>query len=127
MPKLSNTALCANKISVKPSADLILLEKLKRIWYQVYATVLANIFTLFSYYAGFAIGLVKDINRTKSSALYWDNILLELKNLKNLKKYLLTASFQKAIEKEYNNLKRHRIFKTVPKEEVSNKQILPLK
>ena len=31
------------------------------------------------------------------------------------------------MEKEYNNLKRHKMFKTVLKEEVSNKQILPLK
>ena len=36
----------------------------------MYIIVLANISTLFSYYAGFAIGLIKDINRTKSSALY---------------------------------------------------------
>jgi hypothetical protein len=28
-PELSNTALCANKISAKPSDDLILLEGLK--------------------------------------------------------------------------------------------------
>jgi hypothetical protein len=39
----------------------------------------------------------------------------------------LTTSFQKAIEKEYNNLKRHRTFKMVLKKEVGNKQILPLK
>jgi hypothetical protein len=32
-----------------------------------------------------------------------------------------------AIEKEYNNLKRCGIFKTVLKEEVNNKQILLLK
>jgi hypothetical protein len=31
------------------------------------------------------------------------------------------------MEKEYNNLKRHGIFKTVLKEEAGNKQILPLK
>jgi len=39
----------------------------------------------------------------------------------------LTAGFLKAIEKEYNDLKRCRTFKTVPKEEAANKQILPLK
>jgi hypothetical protein len=39
----------------------------------------------------------------------------------------LTTGFQKAIEKEYNDLKRHRIFKMVLKEEAGNKQILPLK
>ena len=31
------------------------------------------------------------------------------------------------MEKEYNNLKHQEIFKTVPKAEVINKQILPLK
>ena len=31
------------------------------------------------------------------------------------------------MEKEYNNLKRCKIFKTVLKEKASNKQILPLK
>ena len=35
--------------------------------------------------------------------------------------------FQKAIEKEYNDLKCCGIFKTVLKKEVNNKQILPLK
>jgi hypothetical protein len=93
----------------------------------VYIIVLANLPTLSGYYARFAIGLVKDINWTRSSFLYWDNLLLKLKNLKDLKKYFLTASFQKAIEKEYNNLKYYGMFKTILKEEVSNKQILPLK
>jgi hypothetical protein len=59
--------------------------------------------------------------------LYWDNLLPELKNLKDLRKYPLTISFQKAIEKEYNDLKCYKIFKTILKEEVNNKQILPLK
>jgi hypothetical protein len=31
---------------------------------------LANLSTLFDYYAGFAIGLVKDIDRTRSLSLY---------------------------------------------------------
>ena len=31
------------------------------------------------------------------------------------------------MEKEYNDLKRRETFKTVPKAEASNKQILPLK
>ena len=31
------------------------------------------------------------------------------------------------MEKEYNNLKHYKTFKTVPKKEVSNKQIFPLK
>ena len=93
----------------------------------MYAAVLANLPILSGYYAGFITGLVKDINWTRSLSLYWDNFLLELKNLKNLRKYFLTVGFQKAIEKEYNNLKYYKIFKTVPKEEVSNKQILPLK
>jgi hypothetical protein len=39
----------------------------------------------------------------------------------------LTANFQKAIKKEYNNLKHCKTFKMVLKEEVGNKQILPLK
>jgi len=39
----------------------------------------------------------------------------------------LTAGFQNVIEKEYNDLKHHGIFKTVLKEEATNKQILPLK
>ena len=82
---------------------------------------------LSGYYARFAIGLIKDINYIRSSSLYWDNLLLELKNLKNLKKYSLTASFQKAIEKEYNNLKYYKIFRTVLKEKVGNEQIFLLK
>jgi len=57
-----NTAPQANEISAKPSADFILLKGLKRIRRQVYTTALANLSTLFSYYAGFATGLVKDIN-----------------------------------------------------------------
>ena len=93
----------------------------------MHAVVLANLPILSGYYAGFAIGLVKVINWTKSSSLYWDNLLLKLKNLKDLKKYPLTAGFQKAMEKEYNNLKCCGMFKTVPKEEVSNEQILLLK
>jgi hypothetical protein len=39
----------------------------------------------------------------------------------------LTNGFQKAIEKEYNDLKRCKTFKTIPKEEAKNEQILPLK
>jgi len=39
----------------------------------------------------------------------------------------LTTGFQKAIEKEYNDLKRQGTFKTVPKVEAGNEQILPLK
>jgi hypothetical protein len=31
------------------------------------------------------------------------------------------------MEKEYNNLKHRGTFKTIPKEEANNKQILPLK
>jgi hypothetical protein len=83
--------------------------------------------TLSGYYAGFATGLVKDINRTRSSSLYRDNLSPEPKNLKDLRKHPLTAGFQKAMEKEYNNLKRRKTFKTVPKEEANNKQILLLK
>ena len=89
----------------KPFTDLILLEGLKQIWHQVYAIALANLPILSSYYAGFTIGLVKDINWTKSLSLYQDNLLLELKNLKNLRRYSLITGFQIAIEKEYNNLK----------------------
>jgi hypothetical protein len=83
---------------------------------------LANLSTLFGYYAGFAIGLVKDIDRTRSlsSSLYRDNLPPKLKNLKELRKYLLTTGFQKAMEKEYNNLKRRGIFKIILKEEASN-------
>ncbi len=57
-----NTILYTNEISAKPSADLILLEGLKRAQRQVYTAVPVNLSTLFGYYAGFAIGLVKDIN-----------------------------------------------------------------
>ena len=39
----------------------------------------------------------------------------------------MTAGFLKAIEKEYNNLKRHGTFKTIPKVTAANEQILPLK
>jgi hypothetical protein len=76
LPELSNratnTALRANEISAKPSADLILLEGLKRIRRQVHVTALTNISTLYSYYAGFTTGLVKDISQTRSlsSSLY---------------------------------------------------------
>jgi hypothetical protein len=58
----SNIALQANEISAKPSTDLILPEGLKRIRRQAYTAALANLPTLFGYYAGFAIGLVKDIS-----------------------------------------------------------------
>ena len=90
---------------------------------------LANLSTLFSYYAGFATGLVKDISRTRflSLSLYWDNLPPKLKNLKELRKHPLTTSFKKAIEKEYNNLKRRGTFKTILKAEACNKQILLLK
>ena len=54
----------------KPSTDLILLEGLKQIQRQAHAAVLANLSTLSSYYARFAIGLVKDINQTRSLSLY---------------------------------------------------------
>jgi len=60
--KLSNTAPRANKVSADPSTNLVLLEGSKQIQRQAYAAALANIPTLFGYYAGFAIGLVKDIN-----------------------------------------------------------------
>ena len=60
--KALNTALCANEISAKPSANLILLKGFKRIQHQVYAAVLANLPILSSYYARFAIELVKNIN-----------------------------------------------------------------
>ena len=93
----------------------------------MYAAVLANLFILSSYYARFATGLVKDINQTRSLSLHWDNLPPKLKNLKELRKHLLTAGFQTAMEKEYTNLKCRRTFKTVLKEEVSNKQILLLK
>ena len=57
-----NIAPRANEISAKPSADFILLEGSKRARRQAYIVVLANLFTLSSYYAGFTTGLVKDIN-----------------------------------------------------------------
>ena len=100
-----NTALYINKISAKLFTNLILLEGFKQIQHQVYTVVLANLPILSSYYAGFVIGLVKDINWTKSLSLYQDNLLLELKNLKNLRRYSLITGFQIAMEKEYNNLK----------------------
>jgi len=58
-------------------------------------TALANLLTLFGYYAGFAIGLVKDISQTRSSSLslYQDNLPFKLKNLKELRKHLLTTGF----------------------------------
>jgi len=61
-PEPSNTAPRANEVSADPSADLVLPEGSKRIQRQAYAAALANIPTLFGYYAGFATGLVKDIN-----------------------------------------------------------------
>ena len=57
-----NTAPQANEILAKPSTDLILLEGSKRIQRQAYTAALANLSTLSSYYASFAIGLVKDID-----------------------------------------------------------------
>ena len=66
-PEPSNTAPRANEVSAKPSADLILPEGSKRIRRQAHATALANLSTIHSYYAGFAIGLVKDISQTRSS------------------------------------------------------------
>src|SRR6266571_3230922 len=44
-----NTALYANEISAKPSADLILLEGLKQARCQVHAVVLVNLFILSGY------------------------------------------------------------------------------
>jgi len=123
----SNTALRANEILAKPSADLILPKGSKRARHQAHTAVLANLSTLSNYYAGFATGLVKDINQTRSLSLYQDNLLPEPKNLKELRKYPLTTGFQIAMKKEYNDLKYHEIFKTIPKAKVSNKQILPLK
>jgi len=122
-----NTAPQANEVSAKPSADLILPEESKRIQRQAHAAALANLYTLSGYYAGFATGLVKDINRTRSLSLHRDNLPPKPKNLKDLRKHPLTTGFQKAIEKEYNDLKRRGIFKTVPKAEAGNEQILPLK
>ena len=57
-----NTAPRANEISAKPSADLILPEGSKQAQRQAHAAILANLSVLSSYYTGFAIGLVKDIN-----------------------------------------------------------------
>ena len=57
-----NTAPRTNKISAKPSINLILLEGSKQIQRQVHAVVLANLPILFSYYAGFTTELIKDIN-----------------------------------------------------------------
>ena len=54
----------------KPSANFILPKKLKQIQCQAHTTILANLPTLSGYYAGFATGLVKNINRTRSSSLY---------------------------------------------------------
>lgn len=88
-----NTAPRANEVSAKPSADLILPEGLKRIRRQAHAAALANLYTLSGYYAGFAIGLVKDIDRTRSSSLYRDNLPPKPKNLKDLRKHPLTTSF----------------------------------
>jgi hypothetical protein len=89
----TNTALQANEVSAKPSTDLILPEGSKRIRRQAYAAALANLSTLSSYYAGFATGLVKDINQTRSSSLHRDNLPPEPKNLKELRKHLLTTGF----------------------------------
>ena len=123
----SNTAPRANEISAKPFADLILPEGSKRARRQAHAAVLANLSTLSGYYAGFATGLVKDINQTRSSSLHRDNLPPEPRNLKELRKHPLTAGFQIAMEKEYNDLKRRGTFKTVPKAEACNEQIFPLK
>ena len=60
--RATNIALRANKVSAKPSINLILLQGSKRIRRQAYAATLANLSTLAGYYAGFATGLVKDIN-----------------------------------------------------------------
>jgi len=68
--QLINTAPRANEISAKFFADFILPKGLKQIRRQAYTTALANLSTLFGYYAGFTIGLVKDINQTRSSSLY---------------------------------------------------------
>jgi len=45
---------------------------------------------LFGYYIGFATGLVKDINQTRSY-LYIGTIFTGTKESKNLRKYSLTA------------------------------------
>ena len=59
----------------------------------MYITALANLPILSGYYAGFATGLVKDVNWTRSLSLYRDNLPLKLKNLKDLRKHPLTAGF----------------------------------
>jgi hypothetical protein len=125
----TNTALQANEVSAEPSTNVVPPEGSKRIRRQAHAIALANLSTLFGYYTGFTIGLVKDIDRTRSlsSSLYRDNLPPKPKNLKELRKHLLTTGFQKAMEKEYNDLKRRGTFKVIPKEEASNKQILLLK
>ena len=71
----------------------------------MYTIALANISILFGYYTRFVIGLVKNINWTRFLSLYWDNLLPKLKSLKDLRKHSLTTGFQKAIKKEYNNIK----------------------
>ena len=93
LPELSNIAPQANKISAKPSTNLILPEGSKRIRRQAHTATLANLSTLSGYYAGFTIGLVKDINQTRSLSLYWDNLPPKLKNLKDLRKHLVTTGF----------------------------------
>ena len=93
---MTGVQTCALPIfSAKPSTDLILLEELKEIRRQAYTIALANLSILYSYYAGFAIGLVKDIGQTRSISLslYRDNLPPKLKNLKDLRKYLLTTGF----------------------------------
>ena len=122
-----NIALCTNEISAKPFTNLILPKGSKQARRQAHTAVLANLSTLSSYYAGFATGLVKDINQTRSSSLHRDNLPPEPRNLKELRKHPLTAGFQIAMEKEYNDLKRRGTFKTVQKAEACNEQILPLK
>jgi hypothetical protein len=57
-----NIALRANEVSAKPSADLILPDRLKRIRRRAHVVALADLSILYSYYTSFAIGLVKDIN-----------------------------------------------------------------
>ena len=59
---LSATLSICQRISAKPSANFILPEGLKQIQCQVHIIALAKISILFSYYAKFAIELVKNIN-----------------------------------------------------------------
>ena len=59
----------------------------------MYAIALVNLSTLYSYYAGFTIGLVKDISQARSLSLYRDNLPPKPKNLRDLRKYPLTTSF----------------------------------